>query len=64
VGRNPGFYRLDLGGAFRLLGRTGVMERLDLTARLDNVTDNRYDEVFGFRALGFNALVGLRASFK
>ncbi len=40
------------------------MERLDLTARIDNVTDNRYDEVFGFRALGLNALVGLRASFK
>jgi vitamin B12 transporter len=64
VGRNPGYYRLDLGGTFRLLGRAGMMERLDLTARIDNVTDNRYDEVFGFRALGLNALVGLRASFK
>jgi vitamin B12 transporter len=64
VGRNPGYYRLDAGGTFRLLGRSGKMERLDLTARVDNVTDNRYDEVFGFRALGFNALVGLRASFK
>jgi vitamin B12 transporter len=64
VGRNPGYYRLDLGGTFRLLGRVGAMERLDLTARIDNVTDNRYDEVFGFRALGLNALVGLRAAFK
>jgi vitamin B12 transporter len=64
VGRNPGHYRLDVGGTLRLLGRVGAMERLDLTARIDNVTDNRYDEVFGFRALGLNALVGLRASFK
>jgi vitamin B12 transporter len=64
VGRNPGYFRLDVGGTFRLLGRVGAMERLDLTARIDNVTDNRYDEVFGLRALGFNALVGLRASFR
>ena len=64
VGRNPGYYRLDFGGTLRLLGRVGAMERLDLTARIDNVTDNRYDEVFGFRALGLNALVGLRAAFK
>ena len=64
MGRNPGYYRLDVGGTLRVLGRVGAMERLDLTARVDNVTDNRYDEVFGFRALGFNALVGLRAAFK
>lgn len=64
VGRNPGYYRLDLGGAFRLLGRVGAMDRLELTARIDNVTDNRYDEVFGLRALGLNALIGLRAFFK
>jgi vitamin B12 transporter len=64
VGRNPGYHRIDLGGTFRLLGRIGKMDRLDLTARIDNVTDNRYDEVFGFRALGFNALVGLRAFFR
>jgi vitamin B12 transporter len=64
AGRNPGYYRIDLGGTYRLLGRVGHMDRLELTARIDNVTDNRYDEVYGFRALGFNALVGLRASFR
>jgi vitamin B12 transporter len=64
VGYNQGYYRLDIGGTLRLLGRVGKMDRLDLTARIDNVTDNRYEEVFGFRALGFNALVGLRAFFK
>jgi vitamin B12 transporter len=64
AGRNPGYYRLDIGGTLRLLGRTGKMDRLELTARIDNVTDNRYNEVFGFPSLGFNALVGLRAFFK
>lgn len=64
VGRNPGYYRLDVGGTYRLVGRVGKMDRLELTARIDNVTDNHYDEVFGFRSLGLNALVGLRAFFK
>ena len=64
AGRNPGYYRLDVGGTYRLLGRVGKMDRLELTSRIDNVTDNRHDEVLGFRALGFNALVGLRAFFR
>ena len=64
VGRNPGYHRIDIGGTFRLLGRMGKMDRLELTARIDNVTNNAYDEVFGFRALGINAMVGLRAFFK
>ena len=37
------------------------MDRLELTLRIDNVTDHRYAETFGFPALGLNALVGLRA---
>jgi len=64
VGRNPGYYRLDVGGTLRLLGRTGKMDRLEMTLRIDNVTDHRYAEVFGFPSLGLNALVGLRAFFR
>jgi vitamin B12 transporter len=63
AGRNPGYYRLDVGGTFRILGKVGYLGGLDLTARIDNVTDQRYDEVQGFPALGINALVGLRATF-
>ena len=62
--RNPGYHTIDAGGTWRLLGRVGHLERLDLTARFQNVTDERYGEVLGFRALGFNALVGLRASYR
>ncbi len=64
AGRNPGYYRIDVGGTYRLFGRLGAMERLEFTARIENVTDQKYDEVFGFQALGFNALVGLRAYFR
>jgi vitamin B12 transporter len=62
--RNPGYHRIDVGGTWRLWGRAGVMERLELFARIDNVTDERYDEVSGFRALGLNAFAGLRAHFR
>jgi vitamin B12 transporter len=63
-GRNPGYYRIDVGGTLRLLGRVGKMDRLELTARIDNLTDKAYTETLGFPALGFNALVGLRAFFR
>jgi vitamin B12 transporter len=64
AGRNPGYYRIDVGGTVRLLGRAGAMERLEFTARIDNLTGQNYEEVLGFRALGVTALVGLRAHFR
>jgi vitamin B12 transporter len=63
VGKNPGYHRIDVGGTYLLSGRVGKLERLELTARIENVTDESYDEVKGFKAPGFNALVGLRAYF-
>jgi vitamin B12 transporter len=62
--RTDGYYRIDIGGTVRLLGRVGIMERLELTARIDNVTDQDHDEVFGFPTPGISALVGLRARFQ
>ncbi len=62
--KNPGYYRVDIGGTYRLLGRTAFMERLDFTVRVDNVTDNTYTEAAGFPARGFTALAGLRAHFR
>jgi vitamin B12 transporter len=61
---NPGYYRIDAGGTLVLLQRTGILDRLDLTARIQNLTDNRYAEVAGFPALGFTALAGLTAHFR
>jgi vitamin B12 transporter len=62
-GRNPGYHRIDVGGTYVLWGQVRRLERLELTARVENVTNESYDEVKGFRAPGFNALVGLRAYF-
>ncbi len=61
---NPGYHRLDAGGTWRLLERAGVLQGLDFTVRVQNLTDENYFEVRKFRALGFSALAGLRAYFR
>jgi vitamin B12 transporter len=60
---NSGYTRVDIGGTWRILERMGWLQRLELTARVQNLLDEGYAEVRGFPALGINALVGLRASF-
>jgi len=60
---NRGYTRVDLGGTWRILERTGWLRRLELTARIQNLLDAGYAEVRGFPALGVDALAGLRASF-
>jgi vitamin B12 transporter len=61
AGRNPGYYRIDTGGTLLLAGRHGMLNRLEMTVRIQNLTNQSYDEVLGFPALGINAMVGLRA---
>lgn len=61
--RNPGYHRLDAGGTYRLVDKQGAFPALDLTLRVQNLTDERYSEVFGFRALGVNFLAGLQARY-
>ena len=60
---NSGHTRVDIGGTWRILERTGWLQKLELTARIQNLLNEGYAEVRGFPALGINALVGLRASF-
>jgi vitamin B12 transporter len=60
---NAGYTRVDGGGTWRILERMGWLQRLELTARIQNMFNADYAEVRGFPALGINALVGLRASF-
>jgi vitamin B12 transporter len=62
--RNPGYHRIDAGATYRLFGKLGHVERTELTARIENLTDEVYTEVFGVRAAGLSALVGLRSYFK
>jgi vitamin B12 transporter len=61
---NPGYHRVDVGGTYQIWGRAGIMERAELLARFNNITDERYTEVFGFPAPRFNCLIGLRVAFR
>ena len=61
AGRNPAYYRIDAGGTFLVFGQYGRLNRLELTLRIQNLTNQKYDEVLGFPAPGINALAGLRA---
>lgn len=63
VGYNRGHTRIDVGGTFRLLDKHGLLQSLDLTARMNNILNEGYAEVRGFPALGTNFLLGARASF-
>ena len=60
---NSGHTRVDIGGTWRILEQAGWLQKLELTARIQNLLNEGYAEVRGFPALGINALVGLRASF-
>jgi vitamin B12 transporter len=62
--RLPAYYRIDTGGTFVVLGQHGILDRLELTLRIQNLTNQSYSEVLGFPALGINALAGLRAYVK
>lgn len=64
AGRVPGYYTIGVGGTLQVLGRWGYVERADLTLRVDNLTDERYEETVGFRALGVRALAGIRVAFQ
>ncbi|MGH7312779.1 MAG: TonB-dependent receptor domain-containing protein, partial [Candidatus Rokuibacteriota bacterium] len=60
---NPGHHRIDVGGVWRIFARRGAAPALDLTVRVNNVTDEDYQEVLGFPALGINFLAGLQARY-
>jgi vitamin B12 transporter len=60
---NSGYTRVDIGGAYCLLGSWGWLQALELTGRVQNLLNERYAEVRGFPALGTNVLFGLRARF-
>jgi vitamin B12 transporter len=63
VGYNTGHTRVDIGGTFRLVDKYGILQALDLTARVNNIINEGYAEVRGFPALGTAFLLGVRASF-
>lgn len=54
---NPGYTRADGGLAYRL------PKGLELYGRLNNFLNHKYEEVFGFPALGLNFVAGIKFDF-
>ncbi|HET7875082.1 MAG TPA: TonB-dependent receptor [Methylomirabilota bacterium] len=60
---NSGHTRVDVGGTWRLVERSGPWPALDVIARIQNLLNEQYAEVRGFPALGITALAGFRATY-
>jgi vitamin B12 transporter len=60
----PGYTRVDVGGAYRVLERWGLVKYVDLTARIQNLANESYQEVRGFPALGITGIGGIRVAFE
>lgn len=54
---------LDAFTLVTLSGHYQVNDRLTLTGRLENVTDEDYEQVFGFESPGFSGYIGARLSW-
>jgi outer membrane receptor protein involved in Fe transport len=52
-----------IGGVYHIVEKHDPWPALDVMARINNVTDERYMEVFGFRSTGINALVALQLRY-
>jgi len=59
---NSGYTRVDIGGTWRVLERTGWLQKLELTARISNLLNEGYAEVRGVPPHGINPQGGLRAA--
>jgi vitamin B12 transporter len=61
---NSGHTRVDVGGTYRLFERMGHVKYVELTARIQNLLNERYAEVRGFPALGITGIAGVRVAFE
>ena len=53
---NPGFTVVDVGASWR------IVPAVEVTGRIGNLFDRRYEETYGFPALGRNIMVGVRVA--
>src|SRR5262249_16921882 len=58
-----GYTRIDLGGSYRVLERWGLVKYVDLTARIQSLANEAYQEGRGFPALGITGIGGGRGAF-
>jgi vitamin B12 transporter len=62
----PAAARIETLGGFWLLGLTAgfdISDRLNVFARVTNLLDEQYEEVYGYRTMGRASYLGLRLQF-
>jgi vitamin B12 transporter len=55
----PAYHVVDVSGAVTLIGHQGGRS-IGITARVENLLDERYQEIYGFAAPGRTVMVGVR----
>ncbi len=58
-----GYARADLAGSYRILENAGILEELTGFVKIENITDEQYDEAGGFPMPGISVMAGLEAVF-
>jgi outer membrane cobalamin receptor len=56
----PSYVKLDLAGSYSLIRTGSKKSGLDITVRVDNALDRKYEDVFGYPAPKRTWLVGAR----
>jgi vitamin B12 transporter len=57
----PSYATLDLSGGFTVLAARGLTPGLDMTGRIENLFDKRYEQAVNFRSPGRTIVVGATA---
>lgn len=58
-----GYYRVDTAVSYTLLKDVSRLQTLSVFGKVRNLTDERYEDFFGFRAPSRTFLIGLRGTF-
>jgi outer membrane cobalamin receptor len=56
----PSYVKLDLAGSYSLIRTGSKKSGIDITVRVDNALDRKYEDVFGYPAPKRTWLVGAR----
>jgi len=60
---NRDYFILNLAASYDVVRNRGYVNKVQLWAKINNLLDERYQEIFGFSSPGFTMLAGLRVIF-
>ena len=60
---NRDYFVLNLAASYDVVRNRGYINKVQVWAKINNLLDERYQEVFGYSSPGFSMLAGLRVIF-